>query len=173
MKRDSLSRLLGSLAKLAYRLPAIQRRWAKRFRAVESNDIPWTPLRKPLSQCRVALVTTGGVHLRSDQPFDMSDPNGDPSYRVIPAASSPAELMITHDYYDHRAADRDINVVFPIDVVRRMHAENRIGPPATHFYSLMGHIEGPHLSRLINQTAPELADRLRDDGVDVAIFTPA
>ncbi len=69
----------------------------------------------------------------------MSDPDGDPSYRVIPATSSPADLVITHDYYDHRDADRDINVVFPIDVLRRLQAEHRIGKSAPCFYSLMGH----------------------------------
>ena len=123
--------------------------------------------------CRVALVTTAGVHLKSDPPFDMSDPMGDPSYRLIPEKSSLKELMITHDYYDHRDADRDINVVFPIDVLRRMQTENRIGPSAKNFYSLMGHIEGLHLNHLKTRTAPELAARLKDEEVDVAIFTPA
>ena len=173
MKLNPLSKLIGRLAKSGYRLPAIQRRWAKRFRAIESNDVPWTPLSKPLPLCRVALVTTGGVHLLSDRPFDMSDPKGDPSYRVIPSTSSQSDLTITHDYYDHRDADRDLNVVFPIDVLRQLQAENRVGPSAESFYSLMGHILAPHMEQLINQTAPILAARLKKEKVDIAIFTPA
>lgn len=173
MRRFSPSMFISQFVKRVYQFPVIQRRWAKRFQAVESSNIPWTPLRKPLPQCRVALVTTGGVHLTSDQPFDMSDPNGDPTYRVIPAVSSPADLMITHDYYDHRDADNDINVVFPIDVLRWSQAEKRIGPSGTNFYSLMGHIQGSHLDTLINKTAPEIAKRLKNESVDVAIFTPA
>jgi D-proline reductase (dithiol) PrdB len=81
--------------------------------------------------------------------------------------------MITHDYYNHRDADRDINVVFPIDILRRLQTEHRVGPSSPSFYSLMGHIEGPHLHQLINKTAPELAARLNHEEVDIAIFTPA
>lgn len=173
MKFISPSRLNRQLGALVFRLPAVQRLWARRYRAIESNGVPWTPLRKPLHLCRVALVTSAGVHLNSDPPFDMSDPNGDPSYRVIPADSSQADLKITHDYYDHRAADRDINVVFPIEILRRLQAEHRIGPSAPSFYSLMGHIEGSHLHQLTTQTAPELAARLNSEEVNIAIFTPA
>jgi D-proline reductase (dithiol) PrdB len=121
----------------------------------------------------VALVTTAGVHLASDRPFDMSDPRGDPSYRVVPADTPAADLTITHDYYDHRDADRDINVVFPIDGLRRLQGEHRIGAAAPRHYSLMGHIEEPHLGRLIHETAPELAGRLREEEVDAVLFTPA
>jgi D-proline reductase (dithiol) PrdB len=167
------SRLNRKLGTLVFGLPSVQRLWAGRYRAIESNDVPWTPLRKPLPLCRVALVTTAGVHLKTDPPFDMSDPKGDPSYRVIPATNSPDDLTITHDYYDHRDADRDINVVFPIGILRQLQAERRIGPSGPDFYSLMGHIEEPHLRQLTGRTAPELAARLKDEEVDIAIFTPA
>lgn len=164
---------LRRLAAWFYRLPVLQRWWAARFQAVRGKDIPWTPLASPLPQCRVALVTTGGVHLASDRPFDMSDPRGDPSYRVIPAASAPDVLTITHDYYDHRDADRDINVVFPIGTLQGVLAEGRIGSVAPRFYSLMGHIEGPHVRTLMRRTAPELASRLRADGADAVLLIPA
>jgi D-proline reductase (dithiol) PrdB len=172
--------LLRKLITALYRHPALQRRWARRYRPPETVDdgdgpqgVPWTPLAKPLERCRVALVTTGGVHLAGDPPFDMSDPAGDPTLRVIPSASEAAALRITHDYYDHRDADRDVNVVFPIDVVRRLATEAVIREASRSFFSLMGHITGPHLGTLLGQTAPELAGRLADEGVDVAIFTPA
>lgn len=103
----------------------------------------------------------------------MSDPNGDPTFRMIPATSLQEDLTITHDYYDHRDADRDINVVFPIDILRQLQAELRVGPSAPYFYSLMGHIKGHHLRHLINKTAPALATQLRDEEVDIALFTPA
>jgi D-proline reductase (dithiol) PrdB len=161
------------LATLAFRIPLVQRRWGGTYQAIRSDGIPWTPLGRPLARARVALVTTAGVHLASDRPFDMSDPQGDASLRIVPSGTPRGELTITHDYYDHRDAERDINVVFPIDVLGRLHGEGRIGSLAGRHYSLMGHLAGPHLQHLIRETAPELAAHLKDDGVDVALFTPA
>ena len=53
--------------------------------AFEHDDSPFAPLRKPLSEAKVALVTTAGLHLRGDRPFD----SGDQSYRVIPRRRRP------------------------------------------------------------------------------------
>lgn len=161
------------LLSLPFRWPWVQRLWAARHPAPDGDGVPWTPLRKALAESRVALLTTGGVHLRGDRPFDMSDADGDPSYRIIPSHSAAAALTITHDYYDHRAADRDVNVVFPLDPLRALQAAGRIGPAAPNFYSLMGHIQGAHLETLQRITAPELAARMTAEGVDVAILTPA
>lgn len=165
--------MLHRLSSRLFRHRAVQQWWAQRFRALRGDDVPWTPLARPLAACRVALVTTGGVHLRGDAPFDMRDARGDPSYRVIPGDVAAADLQITHDYYDHRDADRDINVVFPIEPLRRLQAAGHIAGAGPRFYSLMGHVEGPHLDTLLRRTAPELAARLSEDAVDVAIFTPA
>jgi hypothetical protein len=57
------------------------------LRKLAVGEIPWAPLRKPLSECTVALVSTGGVHLRSDRPFNL---NGDPTFRVIRRRRRPA-----------------------------------------------------------------------------------
>src|SRR3712207_8512419 len=43
---------------------------------------------RPLSESRLALVTTGGVHLPADTLFDIDDPSGDCSYREIPAGAT-------------------------------------------------------------------------------------
>lgn len=162
-----------AVARLLFSLPWVQRRWARRYRSVESAEVPWSPLRKPLAECRVALVTTAGVHLADDVPFDMGDPQGDPSFRAIPSGAAAESLRITHDYYDHRSADRDPNVVFPLHALRQLQAEGRVGPSAERFFSLMGHIEGPHLKRLVQDTAPAVAAALRAQAVDIAVFTPA
>ena len=34
------------------------------------REIPWTPLEKPLSECRMALISSGGMALKIDTPFD-------------------------------------------------------------------------------------------------------
>ena len=101
---------LGALAnrvavQLFKRLPWLGDVWARRRAFVESTSVPWTPLRRPVRECTVALVTTAGVHLASDPPFDMQDPDGDPSLRVIPVEAPRNAVRITHKYYDHSAAD--------------------------------------------------------------------
>lgn len=172
--RAVLSDLGNRVAVQLYkRVPWLATRWARRHRFVESPDIPWATLRKPLTECVLALVTTAGVHLGTDPPFDMVDPDGDPSYRTIPAGAPPSSLTITHRYYDHSAADRDLNVVLPLDRARELVAERRIGGLAPRVYSFMGHVDGRHVATLVERTAPEVATRLAADGADAVFLTPA
>jgi D-proline reductase (dithiol) PrdB len=155
------------------RVPWLASRWAKRHQFVEGREIPWTPVRKPAAESVVALVTTAGVHLKSQEPFDMDDPDGDPTFRVIPVDAPRTDLTITHKYYDHSPADRDINVVLPLDRMREFVAEKRIGGVAPHVYGFMGHIHGRHLTTLLDASAPEVARRLKSDGADAVVLTPA
>ena len=169
-----MARLSNRVAvQLFRRLPWLGELWAARRSFVEGSGIPWAPLRRPLAQSRVALVTTAGVHVAADTPFDMRDRDGDPSFRVIPSETPAQALTITHDYYDHSAADRDINVVLPIDRLREAHAAGRVGGLGPRIYSFMGHVDGPHIRMLLDVTAPQVARRLVEDGVDAAVMTPA
>jgi D-proline reductase (dithiol) PrdB len=154
-------------------VPWIAERWARRHRFIESETVPWAALRRPVRQSVVALVTTAGVHVRADRRFDMADPDGDPSFRILPSDTPAAELAITHKYYDHSAADRDINVVLPVDRLRELQYAGQVGGIAPFHYSFMGHIDGPHIKTLMEQTGPEVARRLRTDGADVVFLTPA
>jgi D-proline reductase (dithiol) PrdB len=155
------------------RVPWLATRWAKRRRFVEADGIPWAPLKTPLAETVVALVTTAGVHLKSQPPFDMADPDGDPTFRVIPSDSKRDALVITHKYYDHSAADKDLNVVLPLDRLRELKQEGAIGGIAPHVYGFMGHVDGPHLQTLTSETAPQVARRLKGDGAEAVVLTPA
>jgi D-proline reductase (dithiol) PrdB len=118
------------------------------------------------------MVTTAGVHLKSQPPFNMEDPDGDASFRTFRTDEDKADLTITHKYYDHSAADRDINVVLPINRLRELHEEGIIGGIGPTLYSFMGHIDGPHIKTLMKQTAPEVAERLVRDGAEAVFLTP-
>jgi D-proline reductase (dithiol) PrdB len=161
------------LVQLFKHVPLLASRWARRHRFVEGRGIPWTPVRKPAAESVIALVTTAGVHLKSQEPFAMDDPNGDPSFRAIPVDTVHADLTITHRYYDHSAADRDINVVLPLDRMREFVAEKRIRGIAPFAYGFMGHIHGRHLKTLIEASGPEVARQIKRDGADAVILTPA
>jgi len=121
---------------------------------------------------KLALVTTAGVHLKSDKPFDMSDSSGDPTFRVIPSDADVSDLAITHDYYDHTDADKDVNIVFPMERARELAAEGVIGALAARSYGFMGHIEEKHIDTLVNKEAPRALAMLKEDGADVALLTP-
>ncbi len=147
--------------------------WARHANVVAHGDTPWAPLRKDPRECVVALVTTAGVHLATDAPFDMGDRRGDPSFREIPSDTPGRLLAVTHDYYDHRDADRDVNVVFPLDRLRELRDRGEIGRTAPRHYSFMGHVIGPHLATLRDATSREVARRLGDAGVDLVVLSPA
>lgn len=121
----------------------------------------------------MALITTGGVHLKSQIPFNMADPSGDPTFREIPADIKPSGLIITHDYYDHKDADKDINIVLPIERIKDLEKTGDIGSVNGRHFSFMGHITAPHIETLIKETAPKVAKKLKSDNVDIAILTPA
>jgi D-proline reductase (dithiol) PrdB len=161
------------LANFFTRYPALIRAWAKNGRFVSSADIPWTPFSKDLGKCRIALVTTAGVHLRSQPPFDMEDKEGDSTWREIPSQVDPKDLTITHNYYDHRDGDRDINVVFPVERLREIEAEGVIGGIAPRHFSFMGHIIGKLLETLTEKTGPQVARYLKEEEVDAVFLTPA
>ena len=140
---------------------------------VEEDGIPFARLVKPLSAARGALITTGGVHLRTQPPFDMANPDGDATFRVIGADATAAEITITHKYYDHSDADRDLNVVFPLAHLRELSTQQVIAGVGPRHFGFMGHIDGPLIRTLTEQTARDVAAKLRADKVDFALLTPA
>lgn len=165
-------RIYHWIGRIYSRILALARRWGRSFDALSFDDTPFTPLRKPLRECRFALITTGGVHLRDQPPYDMADPRGDPTYRSIPPDAGYADLTITHDYYDHADAERDLNILLPIALFRDLARDGRIGALAS-CYSFMGHIEPPHVETLLRTTAPQVAGMLKRERVDAALLTPA
>jgi D-proline reductase (dithiol) PrdB len=160
------------ITKIFSRFPIVSEMWSKGFKAYRVEGIPWTPFAKDLSKCNVAIVTSAGVHLKNQKPFDMEDHDGDPSFREVPRDAAKEELTITHKYYDHTDADRDINIVYPIDRLHEMKERGEIGDVAEIHYGFMGHILGRHLKTLVEETGPETAQRLKNAGVDVVLLTP-
>ncbi len=150
------------------RLSELQRKSSLAHPCLLNDSAPFTRLRQPLSQSRLALVTTAGIHLRGDAPFT----GGDQSFRVIPADTQPSEIVQSHASigFDRTAFQRDINVIFPVDRVREFVARGEIGCPGRTYFSFMG-AQRPPYDRLLNETGPEVARRLRADGVEVVFLT--
>jgi D-proline reductase (dithiol) PrdB len=161
------------IAKLLTKYPTLFERWARNADVVEFSDTPWTPFDGEVSRSRIALITTGGVHLSTQQPFNMKDPFGDHSFREIPSDAAAENLFITHNYYDHSDADKDINIVFPLERLQYLKHNEEVGGVNFRHFSFMGHIKHDHIDVLIKDTAPRVAAVLKSDGVDIAILTPA
>jgi D-proline reductase (dithiol) PrdB len=161
------------LARMFTRHPRLLERWAGKADILSFADTPWTPLRQPVTHSRVALITTGGVHGLAQTPFDMRRPDGDPSLREIAADTPVSELTITHNYYDHADADRDINIVFPLERLQWLRQFGEIGSVNHRHFSFMGHITRGAIRTLIQASAPAAAAALKHDGVDIVVLTPA
>ncbi len=136
-----------------------------------ANDhVAWAPVTKPLAQSRVALVTTAGVHLRTQPAHNLLDPFGDTSFREIPGSTQASELAVDHSHYDTTDANADPNCVFPIDRLRELAAAGIVGEVAPMHFGFMGFIPDGRLLR--DSTAPIVADRLLQDRVESVVITP-
>ena len=153
-------------------LRAIDRIFVRAYPWRRIDPVPWAPLAKPLSACRVALVSSAGLVLPSQEPFDATVRGGDVSYREIPADCDVRALIDTHRSrsFDHSGVARDPNLAFPLDRLREIAAAGRIGAVAPRHLSFMGSITAP--GRLVARTAPAAARLLDEDGVDVALLVP-
>jgi D-proline reductase (dithiol) PrdB len=148
------------------------RLFLKAYRWRRIDPVPWTPLAQPLSQCRLAVVSSAGFVAPGQPAFDSSVRGGDVSFRDIPSEIDVQTLVDTHrsESFDHTGLREDPNLAFPIDRVRELAQRGRIGSVNHRHLSFMGSITAP--GRLVRDTAPEVARRLVADGVDVALLVP-
>ncbi len=126
----------------------------------------WAPVNKPLAEMKVALVTGTGVHLKTDARFNLVC---DSTYRVIPGDADTADLTVSHGGYDNSDVLADINSMFPLDRLRELAEEGLIGGIAPRHFGFMG--GSGDLKALANETGPAIAEILKNDAVDAAIFT--
>jgi D-proline reductase (dithiol) PrdB len=124
----------------------------------------------PLAEARVAFVTTAGAHLADQPPFDIDSTAGDPSYRAFPSTTPLADVVLRHAGYDTRRASVDKNVVLPLDHLRALVDQGRIGELAPTVYAFMGYIADT--APLVRESAPAVARRLVEDRVDLVLLAP-
>ena len=138
------------------------------FPAQVNNEVPFVRPGKPLSACRVAIVTTAGLHRRSDRPFGP----GEQTARAIPADTPASEIVQSHTSlgFDRAPIMRDLNVTFPIDRLRDLVSRGALGGLPPNNYSVMGALRDT--ARIEVETGPDLGRRLSDEGVDAVLITP-
>jgi D-proline reductase (dithiol) PrdB len=137
-------------------------------RVVETQQ--FTPLGRPLSESKLALVGTAGVHLDDQEPFHVETVAGDPTYRLLADDIDLSRLRFTHTHYDTASAQADANVVFPLDRLHEAVADGRIGSTSSVHIGMMGF--NPDPTPIAEKTAPAVAEVLGEEGVDVVVLVP-
>jgi D-proline reductase (dithiol) PrdB len=155
---EYIRRITDNYAKLGY----------KPYQWVSNSDTPpLTPLRNPLSQCRLGLVASGGIYATGQVAFHFKD---DVSFRAIPTSVCTSDLRTAHFAYDQTDARNDPNVVFPIDTLRRLVKEGVVGSLAENFFTFMGGVYSSR--RVAEELAPRITESLLAEKVDVALLVP-
>ena len=157
-------------------LDSVSRPLMKHWATLEGpRDIPWTPLTKPLRQCRVAVVTSAAVVLKTDSPFDPEierrDPwFADPSYRAVPRTAKAEDVRVCHTHINASFGERDLNCVMPLERLNEIEALGEIGRSAPSHYSYFGYTMRP--GALLRDSVPAILRRLREEQVDVVVLVP-
>src|SRR5258708_27381382 len=149
-------------------LPEVQRNKLLMRPVPINDDIPWTPPPGSVAQCRLALVTTAGLHHRRDAPFLKYDQ----TYRVIDGDAVESDLLQSQSSigFDRGLRMRDINVVFPIDWLRELAADGPVGALTDKFYSLTG--AQANSEKTAETIGSQLGPLLKEQGADLVLITP-
>jgi len=140
------------------------------------DGIPWASVPKPLSESKVALLTTAGISMRDDEPFDMeferqNPMRGDSSFRKLRSDATASDIAANHLHIDTGYIERDLNVALPLARLDELVAEGVVGSSAATHYSIMG-FQGNDTSQLVEESAPKIADALRNEEVDLFLLAP-
>lgn len=148
------------------------RLFLKAYRWRHIHPTPWSPLKKPLSACKLALASSAGFVAPGQEPFDDAFKGGDPSYRWISEDTSVQDLIECHrsKSFDHSGLAKDPNLGFPLDHLRSLKQEGMIGALNHRHLSFMGSITAP--GRFTAKSAPAFAEELVEDQVDAVLLVP-
>jgi D-proline reductase (dithiol) PrdB len=138
-------------------------------------DIPWTPLSRPLADSTVALISSAGLALKTDRPFDQEGERrnpwwGDPSYRILPRTATAEDVALYHLHIHPRVVEQDLNTLLPLQRLLELEDGREIGRSATHHYSFMGYALQPQA--LLEESTPAMIQHMRRDGVNAVVLIP-
>jgi D-proline reductase (dithiol) PrdB len=159
---------MAEVDELPFRLRAFIRMYPWR----SLDPVPWNPMKKPIRDANIAIVSTAGFIAPGQAPFDSSVKGGDFTFRTIASDVDVRTLVDAHrsHSFDHAGVHADPNLAFPLDRFHELARDRHIGSVNRRHWSFMGSITAP--GRLISRSAPEAAQQAVDDRVDVALLVP-
>jgi D-proline reductase (dithiol) PrdB len=159
-------------------LPPGLKAWINTFISDEDfkEYIPWTPMKKPLNQTTMALVTSAGISLNTDPPFDMEREKkqatwGDRSYRAIPRGSTERDIEVNHLHINTNWIKQDINVILPLARMAEFEQEKIIGGLAPTAYSFYG-FQWQN-TEFLKEAIEPISKKMTFEGVEAVLMTPA
>jgi D-proline reductase (dithiol) PrdB len=159
-------------------LPPSLKAWVRTFIPDEEfkGPIPWALLNKPLNQTTFSLVTSAGISLKKDSPFDMEREKrdsvwGDRSYRTIPRGTTEKDIDVNHLHINTHYIKQDINVILPLGRFEEFEKERIIGRLAPTSYSFYG-FQWKNTEFLEVSIKP-ICEKMKREGVEAVLLTPA
>ena len=138
----------------------------------KESFVPQARLRKPLAASRLTLVSSCGVHLKTDQPLDVCHTFGDFRFMRVPSAAKHHDLIIHQLKYPHDDADLDINVIFPIERLQELCKEGQLDGLTPNFLSFIGYNMNPE--KFERTVAAGIAEAVvQEERADCALLAPA
>ena len=123
--------------------------------------IPYTPLKRDLKECRIALVTTSGAYVEGMQPFS----DNDLSFRLIPNDTDTKNIRFVLGHFDTAPGAEDPNVMFPLDRLRELLSSKEIGKLADQHIAMGLTTELRKLKEVVSWEIAETVMKLRPDVV--------
>ena len=139
------------------------------------TDIPWSNVNKPLNESSISVVSTVGLSMANDEPFDMETERkrptwGDPRWRRLNRDVTEESIAANHLHIETSYLLEDLDACFPVPLLRRLQREKVVGNVAPNHYSIMG-FQGADLRR-IRPSCVAIADAMVNDDVDLALLVP-
>ena len=130
------------------------------------DDALFTPLRKPLSKCRVGLVTTAG---KIDSELDAYGKRREMDLYAMAADPAPARLFTADLAWDKNATHTDdVESFLPLKRLAEYAATGRIGSVSPRFYGVPTEYSQGKTSQ---RDAPKILEWAREDGVDALLLS--
>src|SRR5438132_12605803 len=119
--------------------------------------IPYTPLKRELKDCRIALVSTSGAYAEGMQPFT----DNDLSFRLIPADTVTRNIRFVPGHFDTSKGAEDPNIMFPLDRLRELVASGEIGSLSENHLSMGLTTELRKLKEVVSWEIAEAVMKMR------------
>lgn len=137
----------------------------------QTEPTPWTPRRRELRECKAALITTAGLRLKTQVQFQADRAAGTAEWREITIYAHAKDLAFDFTAYGPQEAERDLNVLVPVDRLKELVDKRELGQLSETFFSFFGLC---HDVDALKANADAVGRKLREEyDVDVCFVIPA
>ncbi len=144
--------------------------YEKSYRWSHFDDVPFTPLEKPLADCRIAIVSTSDVHLKDDELAQGEFNAMLGNVYSIPSDTPVDALYSRQEHFDtHATHIEDVDSYFPLTRLRELAGDGKIGSLAARAHGVFTSYSS---RKTLEGDGPEVVKRCREDGVDAVLLTP-